>query len=94
MSNQPKKIYDGTTDGWSRLVEAIIVQAWEDYAEARCRMTKARKYDRYLSAFQDALEIEKFFSSEWFIMLTGTTGAVLFDHIHKDYRYALSDEKE
>lgn len=94
MSNRPKQIMDGTTDGWARLIQAILDQAWADYIAARGELIKARKFARYEKAFREALAIELFYSSGWFIELTGRDGRIEFEKIEKEFGHLLSDTKE
>ena len=59
-------------DPWDDLAQAVILQAVKDYR--RVRGTAAAK------------ELEQFFLSEWFCVLTRLDGAALLERLRKETR--------
>ena len=66
---------------YERLANAIIIQASKDY------MTILRKKKRNpgsASAEHDIREIERFFRSDWYQVLTSVDGEYLMDRLRKE----------
>lgn len=66
--------------GWKALADAIIVQAAKDYKKALKH--NARSFCR---------EIESFFHSEWFMMLTDTNPDKILNRVRQEVK---SDERK
>ncbi len=68
-------------DPYEKLADAIVVQAAKDY------MTNLRKKKRNpgsASADHDIREIERFFRSDWYQVLTSVDGEYLIDRLRKE----------
>ena len=59
---------------YSRLANAIIIQAFKDY---KTILQKWRRYPENAKISQTKTEVEEFFRSEWFSMLTKLDGETL-----------------
>lgn len=66
---------------YEKLANAIILQAVSDY---RAALKKAKKNPKNRDAIDEALQIEKFFRSEWYQVLTSVDGEYLIDRIRKE----------
>lgn len=66
---------------YEKLANAIILQAVSDY---RTALKKVKKNPKNRDAIDEALQIEKFFRSEWYQVLTSVDGGYLIDRIRKE----------
>lgn len=62
-------------DGYKELANAIILQAVKDYRKALKHDERGRKR-----------EIEKFFRSEWFSILTNVSGEMLIQKLRAEVK--------
>lgn len=62
-------------DGYKELANAIILQAVKDYRKALKHDERGRKR-----------EIEKFFRSEWFAILTSISGEMLIQKLRAEVK--------
>ena len=62
------------TDPWENLANAIILQAVKDY---RMALKSLKANPRNRTAMADKDEIERFFRSDWFSVLTSVDGEML-----------------
>lgn len=68
-------------DGYTELANAIILQAVKDYRSAlKCLKVNPRNY----SAETDKNEVERFFRSQWFSMLTAIDGKMLIRSLREE----------
>ena len=65
-------------DPYENLANAIIVQAATDYRKA---LRQLRRNPNYASAAYTKGEVERFFRSQWFQMLTNADPEFLLEHI-------------
>lgn len=93
-------------DPYERLANAVIIRAAQDYRSARKRLRRhlknepvklSDKDERWIKwdvKKKDMLieisEIERFFKSEWFMVLSDADGPALFEKLRKE---ADSDER-
>lgn len=66
---------------YEKLANAIILQAVSDY---RIALKKVKKNPKNRDAIDEALQIEKFFRSEWYQVLTSVDGEYLIDRLRKE----------
>lgn len=66
---------------YERLANAIVLQAVEDY---RTALRKVRKNPKNREALDAALQIEKFFCSQWYQTLTSVDGEYLITQLRKE----------
>ena len=66
---------------YEKLANAIILQAVSDY---RAVLKKVKKNPKNRDAIDEALQIEKFFRSEWYQVLTSVDGEYLIDRLRKE----------
>lgn len=64
-----------------KLANAIVLQAVSDY---RAALKKVKKNPKNRDAMDEALQIEKFFRSEWYQVLTSVDGEYLIDRLRKE----------
>ena len=71
---------------WEDLANAAILQQAEDYRVKRdeLRRIPRRQKSRREEIEKEILEIEAFFLSEWFCLLTNADGAVILDRLRKE----------
>lgn len=67
--------------GWQALANAIVEQAAKDY---RADIRLVKKNPDAKAALKDALEIEKFFHSGWYSMLTDVDGDYLIKRLRRE----------
>ncbi len=65
---------------YSRLANAIIIQAFKDY---KTILKKWRRYPGNAKINQTKTEVEEFFHSEWFSMLTKLDGKTIMVRIQE-----------
>ena len=70
-------------DPYERLANAIILQAVADHRGA-LKKIKAHPKDR--KAIDEALEIERFFRSDWYSQLTSVDGEYLIKRLQEEIR--------
>ena len=68
-------------DGWSELAEAIILQAVEDYRDTNKQLLKKPKDSTLISQKE---ELEEFFLSPWFAVLTDLNGRRLLHRLQTE----------
>lgn len=68
-------------DPYERLANAIILQAASDY---RRDLKKLKKNPQNRETLNDALQIEKFFRSPWYQVLTTVDGEFLIQKLRKE----------
>lgn len=68
-------------DGYHVLANAIIIRAVEDYRDA---IKTLKKHPKDRKAMDTALEIEEFFRSEWYKVLTGADAKKLLDRLRRE----------
>lgn len=68
-------------DPYEKFANAIILQAVNDYRET---LRKVRKNPQNREALNNALQIERFFHSEWYQTLTSVDGEYLTNKLRKE----------
>ena len=66
---------------YEKLANAIVLQAVSDY---RAALKKVKKNPNNRDAINEALQIEKFFRSEWYQTLTSLDGEYLIERLRKE----------
>ncbi|MBR1711145.1 MAG: hypothetical protein IJ719_20345 [Clostridia bacterium] len=74
-------------DPYERLANAIILQAVSDY---RVALKKIKAHPKNREAINEALEIEKFFRSDWYSQLTDVDGEYLIRGLQEEIRQSES----
>ena len=67
---------------YERLANGIILQAVKDYREA---LQDLRINPSYPDALRTVSEVERFFRSGWFSVLTSVDGVVLMERLRKEH---------
>jgi hypothetical protein len=70
-------------DPYERLANAIVLQAVSDY---RVALKKIKAHPKNREAIREALEIEKFFRSGWYSILTDVDGEYLIRRLQDEIR--------
>ena len=65
-------------DGWELLIQAVVLQAAEDYRLAR--QVLRRRPDRETARLM-VRDVERFFRSEWFTRITGLDGNEILEKL-------------
>lgn len=66
---------------YEKLANAIVLQAVSDY---RVALKKVKKNPKNRDAIDETLQIEKFFRSEWYQVLTSVDGEYLIDRLREE----------
>lgn len=66
---------------YEALANAIILQAVNDY---RAALKKVKKNPQNMTAIDEALQIERFFKSQWYQTLTSVDGEYLINKLRKE----------
>ena len=74
-------------DPYERLANAIVLQAVSDY---RVALKKIKAHPKNREAISEALEIEKFFRSGWYSILTDVDGEYLTRRLQDEIRQSES----
>ena len=74
-------------DPYERLANAIVLQAVSDY---RVALKKLKAHPKNREAISEALEIEKFFRSSWYSILTDVDGEYLIRRLQDEIRQSES----
>lgn len=74
-------------DPYERLANAIVLQAVSDY---RVALKKIKAHPKNREAISEALEIEKFFRSGWYSILTDVDGEYLIRRLQEEIRQSES----
>jgi len=74
-------------DPYERLANAIVLQAVADY---RVALKKIKAHPKNREAISEALEIEKFFRSGWYSILTDVDGEYLIQRLQDEIRQSES----
>ena len=74
-------------DPYERLANAIVLQAVSDY---RVALKKIKAHPINREAISEALEIEKFFRSGWYSILTDVDGEYLIRRLQDEIRQSES----
>ena len=68
-------------DPYESLANAIVLQAVADY---RAALKKIKRNPKNKEAISEALQIEKFFRSQWYQVLTSVDGEYLIRKLQKE----------
>ena len=74
-------------DPYERLANAIVLQAVSDY---RVALKKIKAHPKNREAISEALEIEKFFRSGWYSILTDVDGEYLIRRLQDEIKQSES----
>ena len=74
-------------DPYERLANAVVLQAVSDY---RVALKKIKAHPKDREAISEALEIEKFFRSGWYSILTDVDGEYLIRRLQDEIRQSES----
>ncbi|MBQ6025961.1 MAG: hypothetical protein IJL20_10175 [Lachnospiraceae bacterium] len=74
-------------DPYERLANAIVLQAVSDY---RTALKKIKAHPKNREAISEALEIENFFRSGWYSILTDVDGEYLIRRLQEEIRQSES----
>ena len=74
-------------DPYERLANAIVLQAVSDY---RVALKKIKAHPKNREAISEAVEIEKFFRSGWYSILTDVDGEYLIRRLQDEIRQSES----
>lgn len=74
-------------DPYERLANAIVLQAVSEY---RVALKKIKAHPKNREAISEALEIEKFFRSGWYSILTDVDGEYLIRRLQDEIRQSES----
>lgn len=66
---------------YEALANAIVLQAVNDY---RAALKKVKKNPNNRTALDEALQIERFFRSQWYQVLTSVDGEYLIDRLRRE----------
>ena len=66
---------------YEQLANAIVLQAVSDYRRA---LRKVKKNPKNREAIEDTLQLEKFFRSEWYQVLTSVDGEYLIEKLREE----------
>ena len=66
---------------YEKLANAIVLQAVSDY---RAALKKVKKNSNNRDAIDGSLQIEKFFRSEWYQVLTSVDGKYLIEKLREE----------
>lgn len=66
---------------YEALANAIVFQAVNDY---RAALKKVKKNPNNRTALDEALQIERFFRSQWYQVLTSVDGEYLINRLRKE----------
>ena len=78
MNNRDEELQDYFENGWEALAGFIIFRAIQDYEICR---RKLRRNPDHKTAARTVRELERFFRSRWFSILTDTDGNKLLERL-------------
>ena len=67
--------------GWEALANGIVEQAVKDY---RAAIRRLKRYPDSKAAMETAMEVERFFHSDWYATLTDIDPDYLIDRLRKE----------
>ena len=79
----------GIDEGFEALANAIVVQAVTDYR----RLSEGKKLTHHGSTQYTLLELEKFFKSKWFDLLTRVDGEMLLERLQAECKSKQEENK-
>ena len=68
-------------DNWEALANAIVLKAVDDYRKARRRV---RRFPGQKGSQERIREVELFFRSRWFLMLTDMDGKTILENLKRE----------
>lgn len=68
-------------DPYERLANAIVIQAAEDY---RAALKRIRRNPNNRDAVEEALQLERFFRSGWYQVLTSVDGEYMIQRLQEE----------
>ena len=76
-----QKTEETKMEPWQSLANAIVISAAKDYRAALCRL---RRNPRSQTALSQIADLERFFRSDWYAMLTNFPGEVLIRKLKEE----------
>lgn len=81
MSKYVQKAEETKMDPWQSLANAIVISAAKDY---RAALRRLRRNPNSQSAKSEIADIERFFRSDWYAMLTNVPGEALIRKLKEE----------
>lgn len=81
LTGRPSSTEDIVDENYQMLANAIIIQAVDDY---RCALRVLRDFPDMSQAVARCKEVEDFFLSDWFSILTEVDGKMLIKRLRKE----------
>lgn len=81
MSKYMPKAEETKMDPWQSLANAIVISAAKDY---RTALRRLRRNPKNKTALSEIAELERFFRSDWYAMLTNVPGEALIRKLKEE----------
>lgn len=81
MSKYAQKTEETKMNPWQSLANAIVISAAKDY---RAALRRLRRNPNSQSAKSEIADIERFFRSDWYAMLTNVHGEALIRKLKEE----------
>ena len=81
MSKYVPKAEETKMDPWQSLANAIVISAAKDY---RTALRRLRRNPKNKTALSEIAELERFFRSDWYAMLTNVPGEALIRKLKEE----------
>ena len=81
MSKYVPKAEETKMDPWQSLTNAIVISAAKDY---RAALRRLRRNPKSKTALSEIADLERFFRSDWYAMLTNVPGEALIRKLKEE----------
>ncbi len=81
MSKYVPKAEETKMDPWQSLANAIVISAAKDY---RTALRRLRRNPKNKTALSEIADLERFFRSDWYAMLTNVPGEALIRKLKEE----------
>lgn len=81
MSKYMPKAEETKMDPWQSLANAIVISAAKDY---RTALRRLRRNPKNKTALSEIADLERFFRSDWYAMLTNVPGEALIRKLKEE----------
>lgn len=81
MSKYVPKAEETKIDPWQSLANAIVISAAKDY---RAALRRIRRNPKSKTALSEIADLERFFRSDWYAMLTNVPGETLIRKLKEE----------
>jgi hypothetical protein len=81
MSKYVPKAEETKMDPWQSLANAIVILAAKDY---RAALRRLRRNPKSKTALSEIADLERFFRSDWYAMLTNVPGETLIRKLKEE----------